>query len=148
LHPIRHDHYGARGEARLPFLPSKSSAIWEIPVGTIEILGIRFSCAGGGFFRLLPYLWTAKNIEVVNTKESRPVTFYFHPWELDPAQPRFRHVPLTTRLRHYVNLSQMEMKLKRLMAEFRWSRIDHVYAAQIESTKGPSPEEAIGDSQV
>jgi hypothetical protein len=31
-------------------------------------------------------------------------------------------------VRHYLNLSRMEPRLERLLAEFRWDRMDRVFA--------------------
>jgi hypothetical protein len=57
--------------------------------------------------------------------------FYFHPWEIDPEQPRISGAPLKSRFRHYVNLNRMENKLDRLCQDFRWGRADQVYAAEV-----------------
>lgn len=128
IHPIRHDHYGVPDAPRFPFRPGGGD-LTEIPVATVEILGRRWSCAGGGFFRLFPYGWSRWAIGRVNRQEGRPVTFYFHPWEIDPGQPRVAGLPARSRFRHYINLRAMEGKLRRLLAEFAWSRIDAVHLA-------------------
>lgn len=128
LHPIRHDHYGAPDAPRFPF---DVSGLVEIPVGTVELAGRRFSCAGGGFFRVLPYRWTRWAIGRVNRREARPVTFYLHPWEIDPDQPRIA-APPRSRWRHYTGLATMEAKLGRLLADFAWDRIDAVYRDRLE----------------
>ncbi|UEM02737.1 DUF3473 domain-containing protein [Skermanella rosea] len=131
IHPIRHDHYGVPDAPRFPFAPAAGRDLAEIPVGTVDLRGRRLSCAGGGFFRLLPYRWSSHAIGRVNRTEGQPVTFYFHPWEIDPGQPRIGPAPLRSRLRHYTNLSVMEAKLKRLLSDFRWDRIDHVYRSAL-----------------
>ncbi|WP_236024918.1 XrtA system polysaccharide deacetylase [Arenibaculum pallidiluteum] len=125
IHPIAHDHYGMPDAPRGPFEPG--SGITEIPVGTVELGDRRFSCAGGGFFRLLPYAWSRWGIGRVNGAEGRPVAFYFHPWEIDPGQPRVPGAPLRSRLRHYTNLGRMEAKLRRLLRDFAWDRMDVVH---------------------
>jgi polysaccharide deacetylase family protein (PEP-CTERM system associated) len=127
IHPIRHDHYGVPDAPRFPFAPVGGNPLTEIPVGTLDLKGRRLSCAGGGFFRLLPYRWSSFAIGRVNRTECQPVTFYFHPWEIDPGQPRINPAPLRSRLRHYTNLGVMEAKLKRLLRDFRWDRVDEVY---------------------
>jgi hypothetical protein len=68
----------------------------------------------------------------VNGQDKRPAMFYFHPWEVDPGQPRIPGAPLKSRFRHYVNLSRMENKLDRLCRDFRWGRADQVYALELE----------------
>jgi hypothetical protein len=90
------------------------------------------AAGGGGFFRLLPYRFSDWAIGRVNHRENRPAIFYFHPWEIDPGQPREANAPLRSRLRHYTNLSVMEPKLLKLLASHRWGRTDHVAAAERE----------------
>lgn len=127
LHPIVHDHYGRPDAPRFPY--DEASGIREIPVATVEWHGRRITCAGGGFFRLLPYAaWFRPLLRRLHAQDHQPATFYFHPWEIDAGQPHVRGLPVRSRLRHYTNLSRMEGKLRRLLADFRWDRMDHVYA--------------------
>lgn len=128
--PIVHDHYGWREAPRFAFRPVDGAAMIEIPVTTAEIAGRRMAAGGGGFFRLLPYAVSRWAIRQVNMRDGRPAVFYFHPWEIDPDQPRPPHAPLKSRLRHYTNLDVMAEKLARLVAEFRWGRMDEVAAAE------------------
>ncbi|MCM8738612.1 DUF3473 domain-containing protein [Azospirillum sp. A1-3] len=125
LNPIRHDHYGVPDAPRFPFDPI--AGMREIPVGTVELCGQRLPCGGGGYFRLLPYALSRRAIRTVNRREGKPVVFYFHPWEIDPDQPRLPVPSLRSRFRHYVNLGVMEAKLSRLLMDFSWRRIDEVY---------------------
>jgi len=119
IYPIRHDHYGMREAPRFAFRPGQS-ALAEIPVTTVEVSGMRLPCGGGGYFRLLPYAWSRWCIQRVNTNDCRPAMFYFHPWELDPGQPRIEGLDARTRFRHYVNLEHFERKLQRLIEDFSW----------------------------
>ena len=98
--PIVHDHYGWREAPRFAFRPVAGSPLIEIPVTTAEFAGRRFAAGGGGFFRVLPYALTRFAIRQVNRRDGRPAVFYFHPWEVDPAQPRVANAPLRSRLRH------------------------------------------------
>ena len=125
--PIIHDHYGWREAPRFAFRPVAGSPLVEIPVTTAEFAGRRFAAGGGGFFRVLPYALTRFAIRQVNA-EGHPAAFYFHPWEVDPDQPRVAQAPLRSRLRHYTNLSGMEAKLRRLAGEFEWGRMDALAA--------------------
>jgi len=50
----------------------------------------------------------------VNAIERRPLMCYFHPWELDPGQPR-PAMPWHRRFRHYVGQERHEAKLARLI---------------------------------
>ena len=127
--PIVHDHYGWREAPRFAFRPVAGSPLVEIPVTTAEFAGRRIAAGGGGFFRVLPYALTRWAIRQVNAG-GHPATFYFHPWEIDPGQPRVTPAPLRSRLRHYTNLSGMEAKLRRLAGEFAWGRMDALAARE------------------
>ncbi|WP_336978661.1 XrtA system polysaccharide deacetylase [Altererythrobacter fulvus] len=122
--PIVHDHYGWREAPRFAFRPLADSPLVEIPVTTAEFAGRRLAAGGGGFFRVLPYGFSRWAIRQVNQREDRPAVFYFHPWEIDPGQPRVDNAPLRSRLRHYTNLDAMAGKLARLLRDFRWDRMD------------------------
>ncbi|MDB5668636.1 MAG: hypothetical protein JWL74_1586 [Alphaproteobacteria bacterium] len=124
--PIAHDHYGWRAAPRFAHRPLDGSDLIELPVTTVELAGRRAAAGGGGFFRLLPYRFSSWAVDRVNRLEGRPAVFYFHPWEIDPDQPRVAGAPLKSRLRHYTNLSRMEPKLLKLLGAFTWGRTDHV----------------------
>lgn len=134
--PIVHDHYGWREAPRFAFRPVEGADLIEIPVTTAEVAGRRMAAGGGGFFRLLPYAVSRWAIRQVNERDGRPAVFYFHPWEIDPDQPRPAVAPLKSRLRHYTNLDVMAAKLSRLVREFRWGRMDEV--AAIEAARTPA----------
>ncbi len=129
LHPIAHDHYGMPDAPLSPFQPTNSSFL-EIPVATVELLGRRVSCAGGGHFRLTPYQWSRWCLERLANDAHRTAAFYFHPWEIDPNQPKVQGLPLRSKLRHYSGLGAMEGKLKRLLRDFRWDRMDHLFGIE------------------
>lgn len=133
--PIVHDHYGWREAPRFAFRPVEGADLIEIPVTTAEVAGRRMAAGGGGFFRLLPYAVSRWAIRQVNQRDGRPAVFYFHPWEIDPDQPRPPVAPLKSKLRHYTNLDVMAAKLARLVREFRWGRMDEV--AAIEAARTP-----------
>jgi polysaccharide deacetylase family protein (PEP-CTERM system associated) len=121
VYPIRHDRYGIPQSPRHPYLVERpGGVIWELPGSTVRRAGQNLPIGGGGYFRLLPYAWTRRGIAEVNTVERQPVTFYLHPWEIDPEQPRVAAVPLLSRIRHYRNLAKTEDRLRRLLSEFRF----------------------------
>lgn len=122
--PIAHDHYGWRAAPRFAFKPLPGSDFVEIPVTTATFAGRRLAAGGGGFFRVLPYEFSRWAIRQVNRRDERPAIFYFHPWEIDPAQPRVAAAPLKSKLRHYTKLDTMAGKLRHLIADFRWGRMD------------------------
>jgi hypothetical protein len=65
----------------------------------------------------------------VNEQDRQPGLFYFHPWEVDPGQPRVQDAPPRSRFRHYLNLDRMHDRLDRLLQDFRWGRMDEVFGA-------------------
>ena len=122
--PITHDHYGWKEAPRFAFKPLPWADLIEIPVTTAILGGKRVAAGGGGFFRVLPYAFSRWAIRQVNRREGKPAIFYFHPWEIDPDQPRVPHAPIKSRLRHYTNLDKMAPKLRGLVHEFAWGRMD------------------------
>jgi len=122
--PISHDHYGWADAPRFAFKPLPWSDLIEIPVTTAMLGGKRLPAGGGGFFRVLPYAFSRWAIRQVNRREGRPAVFYFHPWEIDPDQPRVANAPVRSRLRHYTNLEGMADKLRQLIRDFNWGRMD------------------------
>ena len=131
--PIGHDHYGWADAPRSAFRPVAGSDLIELPVTTAKFLG-REVTTGGGFFRLLPGNVIYRAIDVLNGA-GRPAIFYFHPWEIDPAQPRVADAPLKSKLRHYARLGAMAGKMRTLMARHRWDRTDRVAAAEAAKLK-------------
>lgn len=127
ISPIVHDLYGIPGAPRRPFYPINEHVVAEHPIATVRLGERNWPCGGGGFFRLLPYAFSRWAIGRINTKDQMPATFYFHPWEVDPHQPREAGLPLKAQLRHYTNLRHMAGKLTRLVTDFAWDRMDRVY---------------------
>lgn len=126
VYPIHHDLYGIPDAPRFAFHPNNSRFV-EIPISTVRYLNRNFPCGGGGFFRLFPYQLSRWAIDRVNRTEKKPTIFYFHPWEVDPKQPRQNGLSLKSRFRHYLNLEQMEYRLRRLLSDFKWDRMDRVF---------------------
>lgn len=128
--PLSHDHYGWAEAPRFAFRPLAGSDLIEIPVTTAMLGSRRLAAGGGGFFRVLPYAFSRWAIRQVNRREGRPAIFYFHPWEIDPQQPRVANAPLRSKLRHYTNLDGMAGKLRQLVREFAWGRMDALAARE------------------
>lgn len=125
VYPVQHDHYGMPEAPRFPW--RLENGLVEIPVTTMRWLGRNWPAGGGGYFRLLPYALSRWQIARVNHNDRRPAIFYFHPWEIDPGQPRVREAGAKTRFRHYVNLQHTEGRLRRLLQDFSWGRTDTVF---------------------
>jgi polysaccharide deacetylase family protein (PEP-CTERM system associated) len=125
VYPIQHDHYGMPDAPRFAYRARES--LLEIPITTARVLKRNLPAGGGGYFRLLPYALSRALIRRVNEVDRQPALFYFHPWELDPGQPRIGGTGSKTRFRHYVNLHRMQPRLRRLLRDFTWGRIDRVF---------------------
>lgn len=126
VYPISHDHYGMPNASRFQF-QLQSDGILEIPMSTVKAFGRNWPCAGGGYFRLLPYRYSRWAIRRINSRDQQPAVFYFHPWELDPKQPRLGNTSRRSRFRHYVNLAKTESRLEKLLTDFEWDRVDRVF---------------------
>lgn len=126
--PVRHDHYGWPEAPRFAFRPLADADLVELPVTTARIAG-RNLATGGGFFRLLPAAFTNWAVRQVNG-DGQPAIFYFHPWEIDPGQPRVVGAPLRSKLRHYSRLGAMADKLRDFTHRHRWGRIDAIAARE------------------
>jgi polysaccharide deacetylase family protein (PEP-CTERM system associated) len=134
VYPVRHDHYGIPDAPRFPYAPISGQneiPFVEIPITTVRGFGRNWPAGGGGYFRFLPYAVSRWQIARFNRMEARPAIFYFHPWEIDPGQPRVKEASAKSRFRHYVNLNRTEARLNRLLADFRWARMDEVFRDQI-----------------
>ncbi len=126
IFPIKHDHYGMPEAPRFAFHPSGGDLL-EVPITTVEMMGYKIPCGGGGWFRFFPYAFSRWAIRRVNEAEGQPAVFYFHPWEIDFDQPRQQGLELKTRFRHYLNLHQMEQRLTQLLQDFSWGRMDEIF---------------------
>jgi polysaccharide deacetylase family protein (PEP-CTERM system associated) len=112
---------------RFPYRAGETGRLLEIPVTTVRMLQHNLPAGGGGYFRLLPYAVSRWSLRRVNESEGKPCVFYFHPWEIDPDQPRQRGVGMRTQFRHYLNLSRMRARIERLLRDFQWDRMDRVF---------------------
>jgi polysaccharide deacetylase family protein (PEP-CTERM system associated) len=126
--PVKHDLYGEPDAPRAPHRPDPAGVV-ELPMTTVRIGSRNLPCAGGGWFRLVPYALFRAGLRRVNA-EGASGLFYFHPWEVDPEQPRVAAGRLA-RFRHYVGLAAMEGRVARLLRDFAWGRMDQVFASAI-----------------
>lgn len=124
VYPIRGDRYGLGHAPRTPFRPIGDMDFIECPVTTVAVGSRPLPAGGGGYFRLFPYAVSRAALAHVNRAEGCPCVFYFHPWEIDPGQPRRRGLDPKTRFRHYLNLGRMEGRVRALLTDFAWGRLD------------------------
>lgn len=128
--PVRHDLYGDPSAPRFPYRPGEKDLV-ELPMTTVRVGSRNLPCSGGGWFRLVPYALFRAGLRRFNAHERAPGVFYFHPWEIDPGQPSVREAGTLSRFRHRVNLGAMAGRLDRLLRDFRWDRMDRVFAAAL-----------------
>jgi polysaccharide deacetylase family protein (PEP-CTERM system associated) len=127
IYPIRHDHYGMPDAPRFAHYPRGENGLLELPVTTVRLLQRNLPAGGGGYFRFWPYTVSRWFLQRVNEEDMKPGIFYFHPWELDPGQPRQGGIGMKTRFRHYLNLHRMEGRIKALTRDFHWGRMDRIF---------------------
>ncbi len=139
INPVQHDLYGLPGAPRAPFYPRAGKSIPEIPITTVRAFGRNMPFGGGGFFRLLPYPVFRWGLQRVNHTDGLACIYYMHPWEIDPEQPRIANAPLKSRIRHYINLARTEPRMRQLLKDFSWDRVDKVYAALINAGTERTP---------
>jgi polysaccharide deacetylase family protein (PEP-CTERM system associated) len=127
IYPVKHDLYGIPSAPRFAFKPENTQNLLEIPITTLKIMDRNLPCGGGGFFRLYPYLFSKWAYQHINSVENQPGIFYFHPWEIDPDQPRQQSLPFKSRFRHYLNLNRVEDRLNNLLNDFAWDTMQNVF---------------------
>ena len=130
IYPNQHDHYGMPDAPR--FAHRIRPDLIEVPPTTLRMFNRNLPSSGGGYFRLFPYALSRWMLRQVNQNDQQPAIFYFHPWEIDAAQPRVAGIDARTRFRHYVNIPRMEQRLQRLLQDFQWGRMDHIFLNQVQ----------------
>jgi polysaccharide deacetylase family protein (PEP-CTERM system associated) len=114
--PAARGHGGMRDGRRDPHRIGNGDGILELPISVADLMGKPMCFFGGGYLRLFPY-WLIRKMARQVLADGRPVVFYVHPREIDPAHPR---LPMS-RSRHfksYVNLETTESKIRRILREF------------------------------
>jgi polysaccharide deacetylase family protein (PEP-CTERM system associated) len=127
IYPVAHDHYGMPEAPRFSYTPPAGNGLLELPPTTIHALRRNWPASGGGYFRLLPYPVSRAMIKHINHHEQQPAIFYFHPWEIDPEQPRQQNISFKSRFRHYINLQRMHGRIGQLLSDFQWGRMDDIF---------------------
>lgn len=137
IFPMKHDFYGIPDWPRFDGYAVKSETGWqakataggadifirEIPITPLRLGKKNLPIAGGGYFRLLPYVVTRWGLERINRRDQQPFVFYLHPWEFDPQQPRMVGASVKSRFRHYLNLEKTEKRFRQLVRDFKFTTI-------------------------
>jgi polysaccharide deacetylase family protein (PEP-CTERM system associated) len=131
IYPIHHDLYGVPGAQRFSYrhVCKNGLSLQELPPATVRILGQNFPAAGGGYLRIFPMAYTRWAFEKYEESYGERVIVYFHPWELDPEQPRIKS-GLKSRFRHYTNLHSMENRLKSLLENYKFQPFACLWQSQ------------------
>ena len=137
VYPVKTDFHSFENAPRFSYRPDGTKSFWEFPITTLRLGRKNLPFGGGGYFRLLPYALFRRGLLRVRDREGKPLVFYLHPWEVDPDQPRPAQVGLKSRIRHYLNLSRTETRLRKLMSDFRWDRFDRVFSHELGSLVRP-----------
>ena len=134
IYPIHHDLYGFPGAKRFPYPHQLSNerSLQEYPPTTIRVLGQNLPAAGGGYLRIFPLFYTQSTFRRFENSYRERVVVYFHPWELDPEQPRI-HGGFRSRFRHYTNLHKMENKLDYLLSRYQFGSFAQIYGPETAS---------------
>ncbi len=128
IFPVNRDLYGMPDAPRTAYRAGGEQKLVEVPLTTVRVFGRNLAYfSGGGFFRLIPYPISRIAFRHVNAHDHAPCIFYFHPWEIDPDQPRIENAPAKSRFRHYVNLGVMERKIRAALKDFSWARMDEIF---------------------
>lgn len=128
LFPVRRSGYGYAGGVRDPhWLERSSGRLMEVPPATVRVLRTTLPAGGGGYLRLFP-LALVRSAFVEAERRGVPATFYIHPWELDPEQPRLA-VSWPVRLRHYGGLKRTAGRIRELLGAFRFQPIASAISA-------------------
>lgn len=127
IFPVRHDLYGMPDAERWPhrLCTEEGAEIAEFPLSTLRWWGVNLPIAGGGYFRIYPYIFSRRGLRSINNSDRKPFVFYLHPWEVDPGQPRVRVTALSC-FRHYHNLHRCQPRLRKLLGEFRFAPMSEV----------------------
>lgn len=143
IYPIRHDLYGVPSARRFPYSHSCADglSLREFPPATLRIAGFNLPAAGGGYLRLFPLFYTRWTFHSFEKKYRQPVVVYFHPWELDPDQPRLKG-SLRSRFRHYTNLCGLEARLARLLASYAFQPFREALTGDKSASANAVPEAA------
>jgi len=139
IFPIRHDIYGFPAFPRFPVTVDLSEkpgqaggngsaptrSIVEFPASTVKILGKNIPGPGGGYLRILPLRYAHWALRRIGGREKMPASVYFHPWEIDPDQPRLGG-PFRSQIRHYTRLRDTARRLETLLQAFRFAPMSRV----------------------
>jgi polysaccharide deacetylase family protein (PEP-CTERM system associated) len=138
--PVLHDLYGMPGAPRFAFSwqCAEGRSVYEIPPQTVRFLGRNLPVAGGGYLRILPMLYTRWALRRIRKQDRQPAVVYFHPWEIDPAQPRLPG-KLKSKIRQYLNLKRMDNRIRELLGSGQFVSMETYLKNLLAADPSPAP---------
>src|SRR6266480_342923 len=119
IFPIRRRGYGYASAPRAPYVMRRPAGILaEFPLATTTFLDFPVPAAGGGYLRQFPLSVIRRAFREAEAR-AESATFYIHPWEIDPAQPRLAVSPFNY-VRHYRGLGTALERVNSLLSEFNF----------------------------
>lgn len=123
IFPLKTFQYGDSKAPHYPYVLSteNGSFLHEIPPSIIKYSNVRIPFSGGFYFRMLPYSFIKRGIKSAN-KKGYPAVMYFHPYDMDPEQPRIIK-GFKERTIMYANQKAGKEKFEKLLHDFRFGRM-------------------------
>ncbi len=122
IFPIRRRGYGYPAAPRGPHIIERPCGVLaEFPLATTRFFNYPIPAAGGGYLRQFPIAVIRRAFRQASER-CEPATFYIHPWEIDPGQPRLP-VSALNRVRHYRGLAYTLDRIESLLEEFSFGTI-------------------------
>lgn len=114
----RYGRVRLNGKARAGIAVRMEEDFWELPVSNLRMGSLTLPWAGGGYFRLLPGPVFRRGVRSILDRDG-VYSFYMHPWEIDPEQPRVNQASRLSRFRHYLNLDRTAPRLAAILRHFQ-----------------------------
>lgn len=97
---------------------NSSAIITEIPFTIYKKNFLKIPCTGGIYGRFLPL--PILNSLLKKIAKSRPINFYFHPWEIDLLQKKIK-TPLYNHIVSYYGINTYYKKITNVLEEFNFT---------------------------
>jgi polysaccharide deacetylase family protein (PEP-CTERM system associated) len=120
--------------------------IWELPLSSWCFCGLCLPISGGNYIRQLPRAFMRWRIDRWAESAAAPLIFYFHTWELDPAQPRVEAVPWLSRVRQYRNLDTMQDRVEDCLSRYDFTSVADYLDLEVRAadvTSEPESQEVV-----
>ena len=121
--PVKDSLYGMPDAERFPYVIREKDGrrLVEFPITTTELFGRNLPLGGGGYLRLLPYVYMKWGMRRVNRRGAAGHGLLHPPVGGRSRPPRMKTAGRRGFSSHYVNLGGTEAKLRRLLRDFRFA---------------------------